>query len=194
MKKVLFVHGLGSSTHTRTCTALRRALPKDQYKVICPEYPIEDCEKAIDFFKDYIEKENIDIIVGHSLGGFVTLAIDTNKPKVVLCPCLRPGSDLSIVALGTSIAGLFGHRPSRGAVSTNMVETYKTVENELFVKPVQPCSNIKGFFADNDILMGTKYVESFTETFGEATIVPGEHHKLNVAMPTIANAVMELTK
>ena len=39
MKNVLFIYGYGGSPQSHFCTLIREALPKDEYNVLCPQYP-----------------------------------------------------------------------------------------------------------------------------------------------------------
>lgn len=58
--------------------------------MLCPQYPQEDCNQANDFLLKYIDENNIDLVIGTSLGGFIALILDTRVPTIVLNPSMVP--------------------------------------------------------------------------------------------------------
>ena len=65
MKKILFLHGLGSSGATQTAEYLRRKFPEAE--VISPDIPL-DPDKALRFLNKLCHEENPDVIIGTSMG------------------------------------------------------------------------------------------------------------------------------
>lgn len=64
--KILYIHGLSSSGASSTVDRLRNLLPND--KIFSPDLPIEP-QEALQLLKQLVEKENIDLVIGTSMGG-----------------------------------------------------------------------------------------------------------------------------
>ncbi len=64
--KILYIHGLSSSGASSTADRLRNLLPND--KIFSPDLPIEP-QEALQMLKTLVEKENIDLVIGTSMGG-----------------------------------------------------------------------------------------------------------------------------
>lgn len=90
MKKVnvFFVWGYGSSPESSAVKYLKETLG-DDYNVMSDYYAQYNPEEAIIDIENYIKEKNIDILVGSSLGGYITLQIPNIK-KVIINPCLHP--------------------------------------------------------------------------------------------------------
>ena len=74
MKKILYLHGFGSSGASGTVEVLRHAFwdkekdPAKRVQVIAPDIPV-DPQEALPFLKALVAKEQPDFIVGTSMGG-----------------------------------------------------------------------------------------------------------------------------
>lgn len=64
-KKILYVHGFGSSGQSGTVTRIREVLP--QATVIAPDLPIHP-EEAMALLHKVCEQEHPDLIIGTSMG------------------------------------------------------------------------------------------------------------------------------
>ena len=80
--KVLFVHGLASSGAFRTAGALKNLLRP--CTVISPDLPF-DPDEALSLLRSICDGEHPDLIVGHSLGGFLAQQIRGFR-KVLINP------------------------------------------------------------------------------------------------------------
>ena len=65
-KKILYVHGFGSSGQSGTVKRIREALPETT--VIAPDLPLPP-QEAIALLRDTCQKEQPDLIIGTSMGG-----------------------------------------------------------------------------------------------------------------------------
>lgn len=65
-KKILYVHGFGSSGQTGTAKTIRMLLPNTT--VIAPDLPLRPAE-AMDLLHSICQQENPDLIIGTSMGG-----------------------------------------------------------------------------------------------------------------------------
>lgn len=94
MKKILYIHGLGSSSSGTTSTVLKECL-EGRYELFAPSFrndieTFEHLNENIVQAEKIIRKENIDLLVGSSMGGFTALHIHGVK-KLIINPCMRPG-------------------------------------------------------------------------------------------------------
>lgn len=85
MINVLFLHGMAEGTHSKLAKHIRKHLPEG-YTLYSPDLFI-DPDKSFAVIDRCIEENKIDIIVGHSLGGFMAQKY-REMPKVLLNPSL----------------------------------------------------------------------------------------------------------
>lgn len=182
MKRILFIYGYGGSPESKFCTLVREALPADDYTVLCPVYPQEDCAKAHEFLLRFIEDNNIDLIIGTSLGGFIALTLETSVSTIVLNPCMIPSIELPRLKPRPD-------HPDDIVPSTEMIATYKPFETNSFNKEATRKRRVMGLFAENDELLGTKYKARFIECYDVVRDMPGGHHGNADAIPTIIDAI-----
>lgn len=64
--KILYIHGLSSSGQSRTAATLRELLPHDE--IFSPDLPIDPFEAFL-LLRQLVEREEVDIIIGTSMGG-----------------------------------------------------------------------------------------------------------------------------
>lgn len=81
---ILYLHGMASSHLSETAAYLRKYLP--EHRIVVPDLSIDP---AISFslIDRLIREEKIDLLVGHSLGGFMAQKY-TGMKKVLVNPCL----------------------------------------------------------------------------------------------------------
>ena len=65
-KKIMYVHGFGSSGQSGTVTRIREVFPNAT--VIAPDLPIRP-QEALDLLRETCELEQPDLIIGTSMGG-----------------------------------------------------------------------------------------------------------------------------
>lgn len=183
--KILFIYGFGGNPDSTFCRLIREALAQwSEYQVLCYEYPQHDCQQAKEFLEGVIARENIDVVVGTSLGGFITLALDTDKRKVVLNPCMRPSVELPLLKPRP------GH-PEDVAPSAEMIATYTRYEEAVNAGKMLVPNQVTGLFGVADELFGTKYFAPFLRTYGDARLMPGGHHGNSEAIPAVKSTVTE---
>ena len=95
IKKILYIHGINSSGHTGE--TLKRIF-KEKYgdvEVIAPSIPpkYDEAEKVI---RDVMHNENPDLVMGTSLGGFLTLTLQTPY-RIAINPTLYPSKTLPLI-------------------------------------------------------------------------------------------------
>lgn len=87
MKKILYVHGLGSGANSSTTKMLRDYFKNDRvYAVeLTMNYPYE-CIKKVN---DSVSENGIDVVIGSSMGGFFAMQAE-GAAKILINPCLSP--------------------------------------------------------------------------------------------------------
>lgn len=87
-KKVMYLHGLGSSALGSTCIALE----KKGVDLLAENYRPQFFNESIDKLKELIEKENPDYIVGTSMGGYYAAKMYEifKKPTLIINPSYNP--------------------------------------------------------------------------------------------------------
>lgn len=83
---ILYIHGLGSSATTNTVLQLRKLHPNFRWFAV-DVYP--NLTKSLKIIQDFIRENDIDILMGTSMGGFQTLAADFDGYKVAINPPLH---------------------------------------------------------------------------------------------------------
>ena len=89
-KKILYVHGFGSSGQSGTVTRIREVLP--QAEVIAPDLPIEP-QEALQLLKDTCEREKPDLIIGTSMGGMYAEML-YGYDRILVNPALEMGETM----------------------------------------------------------------------------------------------------
>ena len=184
MKKILFVYGYGGSPQSTMCQMFRKYLPSDQFEIVSFVYPQHDCAQAVTFLEQIIEQEHIDMVLGTSLGGFITLCLNTRVPKLVVNPCMRPLEELPKLTPRPD-------HPDDVQPSPELIATYEPFERKLFAKSHLD-EPITGFFAEGDELLGTKYVENFDAQFGPAIMIPGSHFGNEDGVNAVVDAITQI--
>ena len=86
-KKILYVHGFGSSGQSGTVTRIREVLPNAT--VVAPDLPVEPTE-AMTLLRQVCDKEKPDLIIGTSMGGMYTEML-RGYDRIMVNPALEMG-------------------------------------------------------------------------------------------------------
>lgn len=161
--KVLYIHGYGSNANSTTGKTIKDL---STFEVHTITYNPEEPKKAIKSIKDYVQKNKIDVIIGSSLGGFMTTYC-FGKHRIVINPCLKPSIELPKIGY------------------TGPVDEYKELENNLKID-----NTCYGCFAKGDELLGTKYKKEFEKYFINTCFIPGKHRASKEALELIINEII----
>lgn len=80
--KILYIHGLSSSGYSGTADRLRRYLPDDI--IFSPDLPVEP-QEALTMLQKLVEREQIDLVIGTSMGGMFAQKLRGYK-KILVNP------------------------------------------------------------------------------------------------------------
>lgn len=91
---MIYIHGFRSGANGSKQQQLQKHY-KNRYRVIAPEVDA-DPDKALAIINEIIAKEPPEIIIGTSLGGWMTMNCDSGNAKlVVVNPSTHPGKTLA---------------------------------------------------------------------------------------------------
>ena len=151
MKKALYIYGFNSSSNSSTKDTLNTLLKEFGYEVVSIDYDQLDPNASLDKIEYYIENNNIDLVIGSSLGGFYTLCVSNNVKKIVINPCMFPSKELpKIVKL-----------PDDVLCEYKILETFLYEDNTML-----SIDDVMGLFGTHDELFS--YYGFFKSIFNKA--------------------------
>ena len=173
MKKILFLHGFGSSGATQTAEYLRHKLPEAE--VISPDIPL-DPEKALRFLNKLCHEENPDVIIGTSMGAMYAQQMH-GYHKIMVNPAFHV-SEIMRQNMGVN---KFLNPRRDGAeeftINESLCRKYEEMEKEQFKGITRyDKKHTYAFFGTEDTLVNG--YDEYLEYYTEATKYPGEHSLL----------------
>lgn len=160
---ILYIHGYGSGENSITGSEIQRKLG-DKAKVFLPGFSnelslFENMEKNILKAQDIVDNENIDLVIGSSMGGFTAMQI-TGVPKILINPCMVPSDIFRLGILDEEI-------------SDEEIAKYEAVEGRAVSDKEKELTY--SLFATNDELFS--YKERFETLYEPAKShsMPGKH-------------------
>ena len=129
-KKILYVHGFGSSGQSGTVTRIREVLPNAT--VVAPDLPIEP-EEAMALLRQVCDSEKPDLIIGTSMGGMYAEML-RGFDRIIVNPALEMGETMK--AHGMMGAQHFSNPRLDGVqdfiVTKTLVKAYKEMTEHCF--------------------------------------------------------------
>lgn len=169
--RLLYVHGYIGDPYGRSYQNLKEACG-DDHKLFTIDYNPEHPKHAIKDIFQFVKENKIDCVIGASLGGFLTMNL-YGVSRIVVNPCWDPANELYKL-------GYRGDNSVYEELLDGMTETLDFEERNL-------CT---GVFADNDELLGRKYIDTFRKYFGSPWLVVGEHRITESMAYDIINYVL----
>ena len=171
-KKVLYVHGFGSSGQSGTVTRIREVLP--EASVIAPDLPIRP-EEAMALLQEVCQKEQPDLIIGTSMGGMYAEML-TGYDRILVNPALQMGDTMR--DHGMIGAQHFSNPRQDGVqdfiVTKALVKEYKEMTEQCFLGITdEEQKRVWGLFGDEDTTVNT--FDLFREHYPTAIRFHGEH-------------------
>ena len=157
--KLAYVHGFNGSHCGNSVNYLKVALP-DGWSIDGIEYDEKNltCEQVRNLIYDYVEANNIDILIGTSLGGFYLSTI-TDIPKVIINPCWNPIEEL----------------PKLDDVDTAWLSSFEKYLDYPYMSDTETKLMTLGYFGSHDELFGNKYHSVFNSCFGDSKVIDCGH-------------------
>ena len=171
-KKIMYVHGFGSSGQSGTVTRIREVFPNAT--VIAPDLPIRP-QEALDLLRETCSKEQPDLIIGTSMGGMYTEML-YGYDRILVNPALQMGDTMK--EHGMIGAQHFSNPRQDGVqdfmVTKALVKEYKEMTEQCFsaVTPDEQ-ARVWGLFGDEDTTVNT--YDLFREHYPTAIRFHGEH-------------------
>ena len=171
-KKIMYVHGFGSSGQSGTVTRIREVFPNAT--VIAPDLPIRP-QEAIDLLRETCEREQPDLIIGTSMGGMYTEML-YGYDRILVNPAFQMGDTMK--EHGMIGAQHFSNPRQDGVqdfiVTKALVKEYKEMTEHCFstVTPEEQ-GRVWGLFGDEDTTVNT--YDLFRQHYPTAIRFHGEH-------------------
>ena len=171
-KKILYVHGFGSSGQSGTVTRIREVFPNAT--VIAPDLPVTP-EEAITLLRQVCDAEKPDLIIGTSMGGMYTEML-TGYDRILVNPALQMGDTMK--EHGMIGAQHFSNPRQDGVqdfiVTKALVKAYKEITEQCFTAvTAEEQAHVWGLFGDEDTTVNT--YDLFREHYPKAIRFHGEH-------------------
>ena len=141
-EKVLYIYGYGSNPKdSSTMKVCKEVMNELGYELISINYNQENPDHGLNTIEEYIRDNKIKYVIGHSLGGFISLCINEDVKKLVINPCLKPHIEL----------------PKIGKLSVEALYNYEFLEGWLMNGDDTPwmsqLEDVIGLFGDHDELI-----------------------------------------
>ncbi len=181
MKKIIYIHGLGGAKETSHTYSTIKKNMKD-VNVLSPEVPHNPL-KALKWIDEYLNEEKPDLVIGMSMGGFVTLCNNKNINTLVINPAMNGYEDI-INAFGMNYKGEFD--PGRSDGKKEFIldkEYYNDLKiatkkyNDLIENNKINIKNIRGVFSKNDEYFHHKI--DYERLYNDKCVLIDDMHSLN---------------
>lgn len=171
-KKVLYVHGFGSSGQSGTVTRLRQVLPGAT--VMAPDLPVRPAE-ALDLLHGLCDTEQPDLVIGTSMGGMYAEQL-RGIDRILVNPALQMGDTMK--EHGMVGAQQFQNPRLDGVqefiVTKALVKEYREATEGCFQGlAADDRQRVWGLFGDEDTVVHT--YDLFREHYPQAVRFHGEH-------------------
>ena len=186
-KKILYVHGFGSSGQSGTVARIRQVLP--QATVIAPDLPIQP-QEAMTLLNKVCLEQQPDLIIGTSMGGMYAEML-YGYDRILINPALQMGDTMKDHGL-TGAQHFFNPRADGQQdfiVTKALVKEYKEMTEHCFsgTTPAEQ-QHVWGLFGDEDSLVDTYGL--FSAHYRHAIRFHGEHRMndrsfMHAVMPVV---------
>jgi hypothetical protein len=171
-KKIMYVHGFGSSGQSGTVTRIREVFPNAT--VIAPDLPIRP-QEAIDLLRETCDQEHPDLIIGTSMGGMYAEML-YGYDRILVNPAFQMGDTMK--EHGMIGAQHFSNPRLDGVqdfiVTKALVKEYKEMTEQCFSAVTsEEQGRVCGLFGDEDTTVNT--YDLFREHYPRAVRFHGEH-------------------
>ena len=171
-KKIMYVHGFGSSAQSGTVTRIRQTFPSTE--VVAYDLPIHPAE-AMSLLRRKCEEEQPDLIIGTSMGGMYAEML-YGYDRILINPAFRIADTMHEHGL-TGKQQFFAPREDgiqEFYVDKSLVKEYRELSEQCFSAVTdEERQRVFGLFGDEDPLVHT--FDLFHEHYPQAVRFHGEH-------------------
>ena len=170
-KKLIYLHGFGSSAASGTVKTLRVLLP--EFDVVAPDIPVVPVE-AVPFLRALCQVEHPDVVVGTSMGGMYTQQM-RGYNRICVNPAFEMSKKSRMLTVGTH--EYFKPRKdgaTRFEITPEIIRHHAEMEVHQFDGITdEDRRQVWGMFADNDRLVNGE--ASFLQYYHQVIHFSGEH-------------------
>lgn len=171
-KKIMYVHGFGSSAQSGTVALLRQLLPSATF--VARDIPLHP-DEAVDMLKAMCEEEQPDLIIGTSMGGMYTEQLK-GYDRILVNPAFCMGETMQ--KHGLTGKQVFSNPRTDGVsefiVTKSLIKEYTAITTRCF-EDITPddARRVVGMFGDEDPMVDT--FDLFREHYPTAIRFHGAH-------------------
>ena len=92
--KIFYIYGYGDLPDSPRVKELENKFDKTKYTFITDYYAQYNPKEALYDIENYIKKNNIDIIIGENIGGYIATLLDNDLIKIIIDPMYNPAIEL----------------------------------------------------------------------------------------------------
>ena len=180
-KKVMYVHGFGSSAQSGTVTMLRTLLPETT--VIAEDIPLHPVE-GMAMLRQMQQEEQPDLIIGTSMGGMYTEML-YGYDRILVNPAFLMGDTMT--KHGMLGKQTFQNPREDGVqdviVTKSLVEEYKEITRQCFsAVNEEEQKRVFGLFGDADTFVAAETCGVFAEHYRQVISFHGEHRLIDKSL------------
>lgn len=178
-KKLMYVHGFGSSAQSGTVQMLRTLMPNAT--VVARDIPLHP-EEGLQMLKAMAAEEQPDLIIGTSMGGMYTEML-TGFDRILVNPAFEMGDTMSKFTGKQVFQNPREDGVQEFIVTKGLIKEYQEMTTHNFEHAADPeeRTRVIGLFGDNDPVVHT--YDLFHEHYPTAIGFHGEHRLIDkVAM------------
>ena len=169
-KKIMYVHGFGSSAMSGTVTMLRSLLP--EATVVARDIPLHP-DEGMRMLRDMCAEENPDLIIGTSMGGMYTEML-TGYDRIVVNPAFEMGDTMSKFTGRQVFQNPRQDGVQEFIVTKGLIKEYQEMTTHCFSNVTdEERGRVVGLFGDEDPVVHT--FDIFHEHYPTAIRFHGEH-------------------
>lgn len=190
-KKLLYIHGFASSGNSGTAAEIQQLLPET--KVYSPDLPI-DPNEAYDMLCKLVDEEEIDVVVGTSMGGMFANLLNS-VPTVLVNPSFHVSHSMR---KKIGIVPFFKKRADGATefeVTEELCDAYENLERRQFAFfHERNTGPTYALFGDEDNVINCK--DEYTKYYGvNYMMFPGGHRLTSdVIRRNLIPAIVEITR
>lgn len=171
-KKLMYVHGFGSSAQSGTVQMLRTLMPNAT--VVARDIPLHP-EEGLQMLKAMATEEQPDLIIGTSMGGMYTEML-TGFDRILVNPAFEMGDTMSKFTGKQVFQNPREDGVQEFIVTKGLIKEYQEMTTHNFEHAADPeeRTRVIGLFGDNDPVVHT--YDLFHEHYPTAIGFHGEHH------------------
>lgn len=170
-KKLIYLHGFGSSAASGTVVSLRALLP--DFDVVAPDIPVDPAE-ALPFLRGLCMNEVPDVVVGTSMGGMYAQQM-RGYNRICVNPAFEMSTKSKVLTVGTH--EYFKPRKDGAThfeITREIINHYVEMEKRQFDGITDADrAQVWGLFADNDQQVNCE--ELFLQHYWQVVHFGGQH-------------------